>query len=297
MHTRREIIGYGLSVAALAAAGPALALAPFTRAKGGKMKLSCSAYSFRDQLQGKDKEHPMTVEQFIDKCAGWGCDGVELTNYYFADPPTDAYLKGLKRKAFLNGLAVSGMPIRTDFCQADAEKRHEQIVHTLKWIDRASVLGAPCIRVFAGGDPKGDLDQQRKWFVECINQCLPVAEKAGIYLAVENHGGIVSTADDLLRLVDLIQHDWFGVNLDTGNFRTADPYTDLRKAAPYSVVVQFKTEIMPDGKKQPADFAKEIDILREVNYSGFVALEYEAAEPAPDAVPRHLAELKKLLSQ
>ena len=28
---------------------------------------------------------------------------------------------------------------------------------------------------------------------------------------------------------------WLGVNLDTGNFRTADPYGDLAKLAPYAI--------------------------------------------------------------
>ena len=41
--------------------------------------------------------------------------------------------------------------------------------------------------------------------------------------------------------------------------------------------------------------ARLIDILRAVNYRGYVALEYEAAENARTAVPRHLEKLAKLL--
>ena len=31
-----------------------------------------------------------------------------------------------------------------------------------------------------------------------------------------------------------VQSPWFGVNLDTGNFRSSDPYADLAQLAPYA---------------------------------------------------------------
>jgi sugar phosphate isomerase/epimerase len=55
--------------------------------------------------------------------------------------------------------------------------------------------------------------------------------------------------------------------------------------------------VTPKGStKQPANLARVIRILREANYRGYVALEYEAAEDPKTAVPRHLAELRKLIS-
>src|SRR5262249_59592817 len=99
-----------------------------------------------------------------------------------------------------------------------------------------------------------------------------------------------------LAIVKAVKHDWFGVNLDTGNFHTPDPYADLAKAAPYAVVVQVKTEVHPQGKKtEEADLKKVTDILRKANYQGYVALEYEAKEDPRTAVPRAIAELKKLM--
>jgi hypothetical protein len=35
---------------------------------------------------------------------------------------------------------------------------------------------------------------------------------------MENHGGITATADQLLALIKPIKSEWYGVNLDTGNF-------------------------------------------------------------------------------
>lgn len=262
------------------------------------MKLSLSAYSYRDQLTGKDPSNALTLEELIVKCADWGLQGVELTSYYMPQPPTREYLLNLKRIAFLNGLAVTGLPIRTDFCQPPGEKRQEQVSHTLAWIERAAWLGAPCIRIFAGGDYKGDVAQQRQWCADSIMECLPTAASHGVILALENHGGIVPDAPNLLALADMIQSDWFGINLDTGNFRSDDPYRDIQTVAPRAVVAQVKTEIFqPDGTKVLADMDRVFTILRDAGYRGFVALEYEAAEPAPQAVPRELKRLQDVISR
>jgi sugar phosphate isomerase/epimerase len=102
--------------------------------------------------------------------------------------------------------------------------------------------------------------------------------------------------DQLLSIVKAVKSDWFGVNWDSGNFRSADPYADLAKAAPYAVVAQIKTEIAPDGNRRDADFGKLIGILRDARYRGFAALEYEAKEDPAVAVPRHLKELRRLIS-
>jgi len=62
------------------------------------------------------------------------------------------------------------------------------------------------------------------------------------------------------------------------------------------VVTQIKTEVAPKGKpKEEADLKRLIGILKNVNYRGYVALEYEAKEDPKAAVPRYVKELKKLV--
>ncbi|HMB02656.1 MAG TPA: TIM barrel protein [Isosphaeraceae bacterium] len=131
-----------------------------------------------------------------------------------------------------------------------------------------------------------------------MNDLLPCAVEKGVILALENHGGgVTETVEQLLRLVRAIQGPNFGVNLDTGNFHGEDPYTEIARAAPYAVNVQVKTEIRRKGRtKEPADLAKVIGILREARYSGYVVLEYDAAEDAMTAVPRYIKTLRSLIS-
>jgi len=99
----------------------------------------------------------------------------------------------------------------------------------------------------------------------------------------------------LLAIVKRVESPWFGVNLDSGNFQTADPYGDLAKIAPYAINAQIKSEISPNGKKQDADLARIVGILRDAGYRGYVVLEYEAAEEPKTAIPRHIETLRKLI--
>ncbi|NUN96379.1 MAG: sugar phosphate isomerase/epimerase, partial [Candidatus Omnitrophica bacterium] len=118
----------------------------------------------------------------------------------------------------------------------------------------------------------------------------------GVFLALENHGGIVDTADNMMPIVKAVKSDWFGVNLDTGNFTSEDPYADLEKMAPYSVTVQLKVEVNPGGKgKVPADIPRVMEIIKKSGYRGYVALEYEAKENPREAVPKYLEVMKGLV--
>jgi len=166
-----------------------------------------------------------------------------------------------------------------------------------KWVDHAVEMSAPVIRIFAGTVQKGTTEAQaRKWCVETIEQSCEYAGQRGIILALENHGGIVATADQLLSIVREIKSPWFGVNLDTGNFRGPNPYEEMAQAAPYAVTVQVKTEISAAGKSSDADLGRVVEILKKAQYRGFIALEYEAKEDPKTAVPRHLKTLRKLIS-
>jgi len=296
--SRREIFRAGLAVAgSLVSAAPAIAaIDPIKRNGTSKMKLSLAAYSFRDQLTGK-KEPNWTLDDFIDFCAAQGLEGTELTGYYFPKEVTPEYLSHLKHKTFLLGLDVSGTAIANVFTHPPGAERDKQIGHVKQWIDYAAAFGAPCIRIFSGDVPNGHTEAEAiRWFVECTEECCQHAGERGVFLALENHGGISVPADRLVSIMQQVRSPWFGLNLDTGNFNSEDPYAEMAKVAPYAITVQVKTEIKPaKSEKQPADLARIVKILRAANYRGYVALEYEAAENANTAVPRHLAELRKLI--
>jgi sugar phosphate isomerase/epimerase len=257
------------------------------------LKLSLAAYSYRQALDLK--KPTMTLFEFIDLAADLPLDAVELTSYFWAEQ-TDAYAEKLKDHAAKKKLAVSGVPVRSDFCQADPAKWKADVQSVKDWTARAAKAGAKTVRIFAGAVPKGDtLEAAQKRVIAALEECCPVAEKLGVALALENHGGITDTPEHLLDLVKPVKSPALGVNIDTGNFKTPDPYADIAKIAPYGVVAQVKTEVSPGGKTQEADLARVVKILKDANFHGYVALEYEAKEDPKVAVPKHVKELRKLI--
>jgi sugar phosphate isomerase/epimerase len=290
--TRRRF----LAASALAVVSPRLAwgIDPIQRPSGKpELKLSLAGYSFRQALDLKKPS--MTLFDFIDFASELPLDAVELTSYYWSET-TDAYADKLRAHAAKRKLAVSGVPIANNFCIRDEAKRKAEIQKVKDWTARAAKVGAATMRIYAGTLEKGDsLAESQKRVVAAFDECGETAEKHGVLLALENHGGITSTPEQMLALVKPVKSKAFGVNVDTGNFRTADPYGDLAKIVPYGVVSQVKTEIAPGGKKEEADLARLIKMLKDANFHGYVALEYEASEDPKVAVPRYVKELRKLI--
>jgi sugar phosphate isomerase/epimerase len=267
------------------------AVEPLGRKTPSRLRLSCCAYSFRQYLQGKDRT--LSLEDFIGLCAEWGLDGVELTSYYF-DEQTPAYCHRLRRACFLAGLDLSATAVGNAFAVPPGEGRAKQLATIRQWVDLAVEMGAPCIRVFGGPVPKdATLEQATAWAVETLKEAEPLAAARGIYLALENHGGVTATADGVLAILQAVDSQWVGANLDTGNFHGPDPYEELARVAPYAVNAHVKTAVQPQGQPAaPADYARIVDLLRDASFSGYLSLEYEAAEDPKTAVPRVLGEIR-----
>ncbi|MBR89793.1 MAG: xylose isomerase [Verrucomicrobiales bacterium] len=293
---RREFL-----IGATATAASATLGAPFKRAGKPRLRLSLAAYSFRNQfafMKGGKREpagKPMDMFQFIDFCADHGCDGTELTSYFFRPDVTPKYLAEIRRHAFLRGMDISGSAVGNNFSLPKGEQRDSQIAYVKKWIDHCAALGAPHIRVFAGREPKGVAREEADpWAIDALRECCDYSGQRGIFLGIENHDSIGDAAS-LIQFVKAVNHPWFGVNLDTGNFRTADPYKDMTAAAPFAINVQVKMELRVDGATKPTNLERVITILHEANYQGYVALEYESREDPYSAVPKALKDLEALL--
>jgi len=295
---RRNFMQLSSGIALTLIGAPALAIDPIDRPKPGKLRLSLAAYSMRKYLQNtKDQKAELDLHGFVDYCYQLGLQGAELTSYYFPQDVTDDYIFSLKSHCHLRGITVSGGAIRNDYCQPAGPNLEKDLQHTKTWIDHYAKLGAPVIRIFAGNLPK-DSDWDAT-LAHCAKNCdlaCDYAATQGILLALENHGGVTSKAEGLLQIVKQVKSSFFGVNFDSGNFRsTADPYQELATIAPYAVNAQIKVEMFPNGKREETDLARVLKILQDVGYSGWVALEYEADEEPKEAIPRIIDKLQTLL--
>ncbi len=305
--SRRAILAGGMSATAAAFCPTASSRQTSTSAAPQRsVRLGLSTYSY---WHFKTEKYP--VEKVIDDAARLGFDGVEILHRQMAEEST-AYLNKLKRAAFVNGLDLMLLSIHQDFISPDVAERRKHINHTKHCIDLAHQMGIPCVRLNSGRwktiksfddlmKAKGiepplpgyTKEDAIKWCVESIEQCLPAAEKAGVMLALENHWGLTTYPDDLLRIFKAIESPWLGINLDTGNF-VGDPYPQFEKLAPYAKIVQAKTYYGGgEWYTLELDYPRLAGILRRANFTGYVSLEMEGKEDAATAVPKSLKVLRE----
>ncbi len=280
----------GGGVAARPAAAPAAE--PVPRTVGHKFKFSLAAYSYRRLLSGERPE--MTFVDFLHECARMDLEGTEPTSYYFPADVTPEDLREFKRVAFRLGLDISATSVGNDFCHPPGPQRDGQIAMVKRWIENAEILGAPALRIFAGR-PRGEqtVDEAHRLVVQAIEECCEHGARHGVHLALENHGGLTATAEGTLRLCRDVASPWFGLLLDSGNFRTEDPYGDLAKIAPYAVSVHVKVVMpTPAGEMEPADLARIAGILADADYRGYISLEYEEDGDPREACPRHIEAIR-----
>jgi sugar phosphate isomerase/epimerase len=256
------------------------------------VKVGLAAYSFRDSLDKPGKPGKISLFDLMDMCARWRIDGLELTSYYFLNND-DAYLNAIKRKMYLTGLQIVGSPIGNNFCAPPGPALDREVAGVKKWADVCVKLGAPTMRIFAGRQAKGrSREQTFKSLTGAIREACDYAGSKGVLLVLEDHGYMTETADDVLRILDAVKHDWLGVNLDTGNLK-GDAYGQMARLAPRAVTCHFKAAVWgANGKPEPPDCARIVQILREARYRGFMSLEYEGREDPHTAVPAILEKMR-----
>lgn len=290
MLTSAGIAGLGAGVTSVAAQEK------IHRVGGPKLKTSLNAYSFNRYLSSGD----MTLDDLLEFCAKLNFDALDPTGYYFPgypEVPKDEYIYHIKRKAFLLGLDISGTGVRQDFTDPDAASREADVEHVRRWIEVASKLGAPVIRVFAGrGLPEGySWDQAAEWSVAALKQCAGYGEQHGVIVAIQNHDDFIKTADQVRYLLKQVDSDWLGLILDVGSFTTNDPYEEIAAVAPYAVSWQLKENLGYDDRTVRTDLRKIVKILRDVDYRGYIPIETLGGDPR-EKVPWFLQQVRDALA-
>ena len=305
--TRREALRLAAAAAVAPTIAPTAARAqePAAPAKAARVALAVSTYSY---WHFKTEKYP--IERVIEHAALLGFEGVEILHRQMTDE-TPAYVNGLKRAAFRNGLALPMLSIHQDFVSPDAKERQEAVDHTKKCIALAAKLGIPAIRLNSGrwntiksfddlmkvkGDEppiQGYTDEDAfKWCVDGIKACLADAEAAGVVLALENHWGLTTKVENLLRIHKDVGSPWLGINLDTGNW-PGDPYEGIERLAPYANIVQAKTYYGGGvWYTLDLDYPRIAKILKKAGFKGWISLEMEGKEPAETAVPKSIEQLR-----
>lgn len=275
--------------------------------RGRANPIAVSTYSYwryRDDSK-------LTILQCIDLAAEAGFDGVEILHVQMEDE-SNSMCQQIKQRAFRAGMDLCGMSTHQSFVSPEAEKRQSEIDHTIACIELAYSLGIPTIRVNTGRwGTSGSFDELMAnkgieptldgytdeqgfgWVREAFEKCVPVAEKCGVVMGLENHWGLGRTADGVLRVIGEVDSPWLRATLDSGNFLD-NQYEQYEKLAPETVFVQAKT-YFGGGTwyTLDIDYERFAKTLRDVDYRGYISLEFEGKEDHQTAIPKSLAMLRK----
>ena len=244
--------------------------------------LSVNAYSFSDLLSARDKNNNQqvyTLFNLLDWCASKNIKAIDATGYFFPtypQVPSDEYIEEFRERAAQSGIAISGTGIRNNFASPDPSIRAAGVSLAKEWIVVASKLHAPVIRLFAGEIPAGyeqKWDEVSEWMIECFKECAAFGEQYGVKIGIQNHGDMLQTAEQCLKVLKAIDSEWIGLIIDTGSFKTSDPYKDIELTAPYAINWQVKESPFGIGSEVKTDFKRLIKIIKKQGYKGYLPVE------------------------
>lgn len=257
------------------------------------MKLGCSSWTYNKVLRSGE----LTLERWLEICADeLGLDGVEICWCHFPDIGLGG-LRSVKRKVHTLGLELAAVDVDNTFNVTSAPEMRNQVERTKHWIDIASFLGAPVLRVFYAG--WGDLEQARSveaQMLEASKEIAAYAEERGVILACEDHGPLTRTSAEMRKILEVVDSQWYRVCLDFGNF--TDGYASMEDIAPLSVHTHTKMGWRDaEGNRHPMDFARAIDILKKAGYRNYVCIEQAPGEDPVADTPKLVEELRRLLAR
>ena len=272
------------------------------------VKLGISSYSY---WHFSPERTP--IRHVIEEASRLGVYGVDILHRQMESEDPD-YIRSLKRHALIHGVALNCLSTHQDFVNPDPAERQKSIDNTKRFVRLAHQLGIPCIRISAGRwgttDTFAELmanrgvepviegyteDDAFGWCIDAISEVEPVAREYGVMLGLENHWGMTTTAQGVLRIMNAVDSPWLRVLMDTGNF-LEDTYEQLEMLAPHTVFIQAKT-YYGGGRFYTLDLDYERigSILREVDYKGYVSIEFEGYAPSAEAVAESITLLREAL--
>jgi L-ribulose-5-phosphate 3-epimerase len=312
------------SAAVVAAAGavqphPLMSAAP----RKEPFKISLAQWSLNKRFLKRPGAEPLDNLDFARVARSLGIDGIEYVNQMFFDKATDrSYLGEMKKRAAGEGVkSLLIMCDREGSIGAPQEAaRGKTVENHLKWLDAAAFLGCHSIRVNAASDPKLPWDEQARLAADGLHRLCVEGDKRGLWVVVENHGGLSSNGKWLTQVMKETNHKRVGILPDFGNFYTNrqtsemyNPYEGMREFMPWvkeavsakaydwdTGAGRFYTEDRRERMEMTLDYERLMRIVLGAGYSGYVGIEYEGQKHSEiDGIKRTkqaLEELRALLA-
>jgi sugar phosphate isomerase/epimerase len=234
----------------------------------------------------------MSMFDFLKLCRGLDLDGASLHITNLPDAST-GYLKQVRRAYLDLGLSMAVFTVTTDFGRGDARREFEKAQEAIR---AGMFLGAPLLRVFAGSPPnEGERQKAFEKAAQGIRRVCDEAAQQGLPVGLQNHNhdALCRTADEVLRMIKLVDHpnlvflldtgQWAGSRGASGQLQEADFLSHIQQTAPVARYVRVKFyNPAPDGSEPWINYHRVFDILRGVHYGGFIDIVYEPGKGKGD---------------
>ena len=274
------------------------------------MKLGCMSLSYKQEFA----DGLLDLEGFIERAYQLGLDGIDLHTGAFASTEED-YLRALRMQALKRGLALSYIGVSSNFGKPQNELA-EEVATAKQWVDTAAFMGIPLVRVFAAWVPPGDTEEA-VWarMMPCLQEVAAHGQSKGVVVGLHNHnhGCVTRTGKDVRRIIDGVDNPYFSHILDTGQYvgspgasgargqedPSLDFYGSIAETAPLAVHVRCKIYRIQSGVEEWLDYPRILEILRGVNFNGWLSIVYEGqdVEAEATAVPKAVRYLRGLLAE
>jgi sugar phosphate isomerase/epimerase len=227
----------------------------------------------------------------------FGIDAVEYVNQFFMDKAKDQkYLAEMKKRC--DDLGVRSALIMCDdegmLGDPDEKKRRKAVENHYKWAEAAKFLGCHSIRVNAAS--QGSFAEQQDRAADGLRRLSEFGDKLGLYVIVENHGGLSSHGDWLAGVMKKVNLPNCGTLPDFGNFEDYDRYKAVAEMMPWARAVSAKShDFDRDGNETHTDYFRMLKIVTDAGYHGNLGIEYEGEKlPEMDGIRKTLDLLKRV---
>jgi sugar phosphate isomerase/epimerase len=222
----------------------------------------------------------MTLPQFIALARRqFNMSHVELCQIHFASTEK-AYLAELRTALATQAIQVSSVPIDCAVPGVvDREKRLKNVTTLIGWLDVAAELGALAARVNTGGDQRDERTVDAA--IEAYALLAQAADERRLDLLIENHWGLSSDPNHIIRIIREVNHPRLKTCPDLGNFDEAVRYDGLSMLRPYAGTVHIKSyRFDAQGNELGFDFARAIEPF--LDFTGVFCIEFEGDEADSD---------------
>jgi sugar phosphate isomerase/epimerase len=263
-------------------------------------RLAVASYPFRKDVD--PAKGSMKLLDFPKMVAGrFGVKGIEPLDEHF--PSTEsAYLDEFRKALHATGTHIVNIPVGrlSSFYDPDDGKRNAGILSAKKWVDIATVLGSPGIRVHVQGVRGVKPDVTRA--AASLTEVAEYGRRKQIVVNLENDDPASEDAFYLVEVMERAKTPWLRALPDFCNSMLLNKGEDYNYRAvaamfQHACTISHVKEIETDhGKLFRVDLAKTFAIAKRAGYKGYYSIEWDS-DGDPYAGTQHLiAESLKALS-